>query len=272
MSRARAWALFVFGAVTGASIATAAPSSAEEAHADAAAIAVAPPRVDEERADAAAASELEQLRLVMMQASRGQRARRHGAAFAQAAGGALHLGVGITVMAREGVERLARPEQVFGLANTIVGGALLLTSPLSLVFMDRGELLHEELERDLREHPRDRAGVLARGEQRLADAAASARTERLFSLAILGTVTLAEAAIFVWNEARADWSSGLRYGIGSALLAGAAGTFVHVFPSELERLADLWRNNPLRRPARTGAQLRFAPVQGGALATYGGTF
>ena len=271
MMRTNVYARLVFAAVVGASLATSAPATADEVPSDAAVSAVsaaAPARVEGEQADA----DLERLRLMMIQASNGQRARRHATAFAQAAGGALYLGVGITVMAREGVGRLAKPEQVFGLANTIVGGALLLTSPLSLVFADRGELLHEELERDVREHPHDRASVLARGEQRLADAAAAARSERLFSLAIMGTVTLAEAAVFVWNEARAEPSSGLRYGIGSALLAGAAGTFVHVFPSELERLADLWRKHPLRGLPRTGAKFRFAPVHGGALATYGGTF
>jgi hypothetical protein len=220
-------------------------------------------------------ADVERLQLLLRQVSTGQRSRRYAAAAGLAAGGALGLGTGLAVMAREGVGDLNKTGQVFGVTQSAVGAALLVTSPLLLAIPDRGERLQRDFERDLTAHPDDRAGVLARGEQRLFEAAAGARRERHSTMVLTGAVTALELALFVQNELRDDPNDGIRFGVGGSLLLLGATAFTQLLPTELERLADLWRSDP-GRAMRTGAlhlpRIGLAPLPGGGFFTLGGQF
>jgi hypothetical protein len=218
-------------------------------------------------------ADFERMNLLTKQLAQSQRAGRYASALSLGAGGALHLGVGLTFIATEGIGRLREPEQVFGVVQTAVGSLQLIGSVFPLLFVSDGERLREDLERDASEHPRDRAGVVARGEKRLFEAASGARTARLVSLIVNAVVLSAEVGIFVVNELQPDPSRGLRYGLGGAILASGAGTFMSVFPSELERCGDFWRSES--GPSRAGwrsPRVGLAPLSGGGVASLSFSF
>ncbi len=212
-------------------------------------------------APARADDDLDRMRLLLRQSAAGLRTERHSKALVLGAGGALRLGVGLTFIAREGVDDLDRPEQVFGVVQTVVGGLEVVGSLFPLLFVSEGERLEQELERDAAQHPDDRAGVLDRGEKRLLEAAAGARTQRLIGLVVNAVFLTAEIGVFVGNELQGAPSPGLRYGLGSALVAAGATTFSQLFPSELERLAGLWRRSP-------SSAIGFAPAARGGIACW----
>jgi hypothetical protein len=236
------------------------PAAAEEATPAVATSAVATPAGTTVNVEA----DFERMRLLMKQIALSQRTGRYASALSLGAGGVLHLGVGLTFIATEGIGRLREPEQVFGVVQTTVGGLQLIGSVFPLLFASEGEQLRDAFEGDSAEHPGDRAAVLERGEKRLFGAAAAARTARVVGLIINAVVLTAEVTTFVVNETQDEPSRSLRFGIGGAVLATGATTFTQVFPSELERLAELWKNESTARTARLRLpRVGAAPLGGG---------
>ena len=146
---------------------------------------------------------------------------------------------------------------------------MFVSAPYMLFDRERSEELHEEFERDLEKHPGDEAGALARGERRLAAAAREARTERIIQLSLAGAIAVAQTAIFVGNEAANDPNDAIRFGVGGSLLLLGAAAFTQAVPTELERLAELWKNDP-SRVSTAPPRVTIYPTVGGA--AIGGRF
>ena len=216
---------------------------------------------------------VERHRLLLGQVSGSQRAHRIAMFAGAAAAGALGRGTGIAVMAREGAEEPWTTAKIFGVTQTVVGATLLALSPFTLLYPESSERLHADFERDLAAHPDDRAGVLARAERRLFDAAKAARDERMFGLLVAGGHACLALGVFVVNEVQSEPLDAIRIGVGGSLVLLGATAFTQLVPTELERFADLWRNDPARSAApRFRPRFAVAPTLGGGMATITGRF
>jgi Caspase domain len=216
-------------------------------------------------------SDVERHRLLLRSISNSERRQRLATAAGYLVGGALGTGTGIVVMAREGAGDPWTPGEIFGAVQTAVGAGMLLAAPWAFFTADRTEKLHEEFEQDLSENPDDRAGALARGEQRLFEAAEAARNERLVQLGVSAALAAVQLSIFVGNELRSDPNDAIRYGVGGSLLILGSTAFTDLVPREIERFAQLWREDPSRAWRAAGRRrLELTPTFGGVM--LGGRF
>ncbi|MDF2692988.1 MAG: hypothetical protein K0S65_1371, partial [Labilithrix sp.] len=222
-------------------------------------------------------SDVERHRLLLRSISNNARRHRLAMAAGYFVGGALGTATGIVVLANE-APNLAReetrerwsPGAIFGVVQTAVGGSMLLGAPWMLFSPEPSEKLYEEFERELSEHPDDRVGVLARGERRLFEAAEAARSERLIELGVSAGVAAVQLSIFVGNELRSEPNDAIRYGVGGSLLLLGSVAFTQLVPSEIERFAQLWRDDPSRASRSAGRRLELTPTFGGVM--LGGRF
>jgi hypothetical protein len=139
-----------------------------------------------------------------------------------------------------------------GISYAVVGGALAIVAPIGFLQTSAGETLDADFNRDLASGvaPRRRRGQS--GETPLRGRGKSAYAAHFFGQRPRGAVT--DGVFFVMNELKTHPDDGSRAVLTSGLLLGKVVGFALLQPSPIERLADVWRQEPSR------PRWSFAPV------------
>jgi len=210
----------------------------------------------------------ERMRLLLFQVADMQRQWRH-------AGGAMLLATS-AVFAAGGAWMLTDRSLPLAdpttLGDILLGeaGALAVAGALSLSLPRDGEVLYEDYLREMVDPDVDGARVVARTEQRLFDMADAARRTRQILGPIGWSLVVASAGVFTAEQfSDTDPKRRLEIGVISGIVGFgglATGTLCSI-PTPLERMVDLWSNDPgIQRLPRAPERptIGLIPMLGGA--------
>lgn len=203
--------------------------------------------------------DVQRFRLLLEEASAAQRTRRYASGAGLALSGGIGVGLGtVGAFADSEEARWFSRSQITGGVGALVASVYWLATPSS------GERLARDFSSRTR-HPEDVARAMAFSETQLF---ATARTDRRARIAlgiVVGAVVAASAATFVVNELRAEPDESLR-SLGLLATVYPATLTPFLFPTPVERLANLWRSDSWRPPSIALPRVSFgiAPTLGGA--------
>jgi Caspase domain len=183
---------------------------------------------------------------LLRQSAHTERARRHVGGLVIGGVGLVSASMGTLLVARNGDDTSTR---ALGTSYLVTGGALLLISPFVAFKPGAAERIYEDFESDLAKRiPTEQA--IASAEKRLFELEREERTYRHIGAVALGVGALALAGTFTLNELRDQPDTFIRGTTGATALLAAGAALSFLQPTTIERLAEVWRQEPSRNTAR----------------------